>query len=68
MSICISFFALEFLTNIINSISDMEFKFYRLVPMAIIIFGYILMTGIFKSECSKSKNYFEELFVAKITK
>jgi hypothetical protein len=63
-----SFFALGFFKDIKNFISDMELNAFPFAFMAIILLGYIFMTGIFKAECRKSKIYFGELFEAKIKK
>jgi hypothetical protein len=64
MSIWLSFFVLESFTDIKKFISDMELNVLPLMPITMILFGYILMTGIFKSESRKSKIYLEELFEA----
>jgi hypothetical protein len=66
MGLWLGFFVLEFLTNINNFISDIELNIFLFMPMAMILFGYIFMTGMFKFESRKSKIYLEELFEAKI--
>jgi hypothetical protein len=57
MSLYFMFFAFEFL-------ADMRLNAFPFTPMAIIFFGYILMTGMFKIETKKSKEYLKRLFEA----
>jgi|GEM_PF-3448503 len=46
--------------------NDQNFEPVILIPLGMLVFGYVLVTGGFKYESVKSKKYLAQLFEAEI--
>jgi hypothetical protein len=62
MSIWLGFTFFQCITFVLASIVEKKFELFNLIPFGMLIFGYLLMTGSFKSESLKVKKHFAKLF------